>query len=76
MTAGTMDAIMKIISWSFNALLDGRTPAKNHDGVDLPGVQQDLAGGWCGALAQVRGDWAFYTEIFYFGSENKPRTNK
>ena len=66
MVPGTMDAILKIASYSFNIMLDGRVPMENYYGRPTnlePGL---LADGWCAALCQARGDWEFYVQIFYF----------
>ena len=70
MVPGTMDAIFKVIAWSFNVLLDGRTPANNYYGLPNDDPVAPLADGWNGALAQIRGDWAFYTEVFKFPQWN------
>jgi len=65
----TLDAILRIFAWSCNALLDGKTPGT--DWLDRPlkgGVE--LASGWRAAICEVRGDWAFYKEVFHFGAWN------
>ena len=36
----------------------------------MPGGGLDLAGGWRGSLVQVRGDWQFYCQVFYFPAWN------
>ena len=45
MTSGTLDAIAKVLSWSFNALLDGHAPAETWEGKPVAG------GGRCDPLA-------------------------
>ena len=66
MVEGTLDRVFRIMAWSFNAMLDGLMPARTIDGVRLHNGGGVLAGGWSGAACQVRGDWAFYTEVFGF----------
>ena len=70
MVDGTIDRISKVLSWSFNAILSGKFPRESWDGKALPGGDGLLAKGWRGALCQVRGDWAFYCEIFRFPQWN------
>ena len=70
MVPGTIDAIMKVLSWSFNALLSGRLPALSWDNTPLGDGGELLAGGWRGALCQMRGDWAYYCEVFNFPKWN------
>ena len=70
MVPGTLDAIMKVLSWSFNTLLSGQTPSLGLLGEALDGGGLPLAGGWRGALCQVRGDWQFYCELFSFPQWN------
>ena len=67
---GTVQAITRILAWSFNALLSGETPALDWEGRPLAGGGAPLAGGWRAALCQVRGDWAFYCELFKFPQWN------
>ena len=67
---GTLDAIFKVIAWSFNALLTGIWPEVDWKGQPIEGGSY-LAGGLRGCLTQVRGDWEFYTSIFAF-----PRWNQ
>ena len=66
MVVGTLDAIFKVFAWSVNALLSGDTPSQDADGRRLDGGGRPLADGWRGALCQIRGDWAFYKEVFDF----------
>ena len=70
MVEGTMDAIMRVLSWSCNIMLSGRTPEKDWLGRALKNGGAPLAGGWRGALCQVRGDWAYYCELFRFPQWN------
>ena len=69
MVAETLDAVFRIMGWSFNSMLTGNFPDRNLHGRSSS-VGGLLAGGWRGALCQVRGDWAFYTEVFRFPSWN------
>ena len=70
MSADTLDYVLRIMAWSFNVLLDGVTPYADDMGRPLLGGGQLLAQGWKGALCQVRGDWSFYCECFYFPQWN------
>ena len=70
MAADTLDYVFWIMSWSFNTLLEGKTPATDYMQRELLHGGKWLAGGWKGCLAQVRGDWAFYCECFYFPQWN------
>jgi hypothetical protein len=70
MLPNTMNEILRIFSWSCNALLDGKTPCRGPFGNALAGGGEPLAGPWRAALAQVRGDWAFYKECFNFPQWN------
>ena len=68
---GTIDAIFRIVAWSFNALLDGRWPTADWQGLPLlPTRPCDLAGGLTGCLCQIRGDWEFYCACFGFPKWN------
>ncbi len=70
MTPATLEAICNIMSWSFNTMLTGETPSRDmHDQVTAGGGQT-LAGGYRATLAQVRGDWQFYCELFKFPQWN------
>ena len=61
----TIDAIAKILGWSFNVLLTGIDPATDEGGRTIPsGGESYLADGWRAVLVRVRGDWEFYTSIF------------
>lgn len=66
MTPQTLDKALQIFAWSFNALLDGRTPNVGPSGLPLLGGGERLASSWRGALCQVRGDWEFYCSCFGF----------
>ena len=70
MVDGTMEAITRVISWSFNVLLSGETPSSDWEGGPLEGGGEQLAGGWRGAICQLRGDWVFYCELFKFPQWN------
>ena len=46
-------------------------PTIDWNGRAIRGVPRTpLAGGWCGQLCQIRGDWQFYCECFYFPQWN------
>jgi hypothetical protein len=70
MVPTTLDAALRIMSWSFNALLDGQTPT--HDHLDRPmlGGNAPLANNWKAALMQVRGDWQLFCQCFGFPQWN------
>ena len=70
MVPGTMQAITKILSWSFNVMLSGETPRLDWNESPVEGGGLPLAGGWRAALCQVRGDWQFYCELFGFPQWN------
>ena len=69
MVAETLDAVFRIMGWSFDCMLDGEFPSANWYGraSEQRGV---LAGGWRAAVCEARGGWAFYTEVFKFPSWN------
>ena len=70
MVAETLDSIAQVMSWSFNALLAGESPSSDWENKPLAGGGAQLADGWRGALCQLRGDWAFYKELFHFPQWN------
>ena len=63
---GTIEAIAKLLGWSFNVLLTGVEPALDENGDPLPsgGAPQYLAGGYRAVLVKVHGDWEFYNSAF------------
>ena len=62
---GTIEAIAKLLGWSFNVLLTGVEPVMDENGNALPsGAARYLAGGYRGVLVKVRGDWEFFNTIF------------
>ena len=70
MIHGTLDEIFRIYTWSMNALATGESPHYDHRGRKLDDGGRNLADGYCGVLAQCRGDWAFYCELFSFPQWN------
>ena len=61
----TLDAIAKILSWSFNALLSGIDPEVDWEERPLLHCTSSyVAGGYRGVLTQVRGDWGLYASVF------------
>ena len=66
MVAGTLDAILHVLSRSLIAVLSGTTPFADSAGRRITGGRVDLASGFRGALCQVRGDWKLYTSVFNF----------
>ena len=62
---GTIDAIARVLGWSFNVLLTGLEPMIDELGNPLPPSDaRYLAGGFKGVLVKVRGDWEFYNSVF------------
>ena len=68
MVVDTLDHIFKIFVWSCTAMLSGETPGCDWNGKPIVGGGLELAGGFCGVMCQIRGDWAFYKEAL--GSQN------
>ena len=64
MVTWSMDGLLNVISWSLNLMLDGLSPATKFYGDAISAPRTPLADAWCGALVQVRGDWAWFEEIF------------
>ena len=70
MVPETLDLLMRAFSWSVNILLAGETPMTDWQGNALSGGGLPLADGWRGQVAQVRGDWQFFCQAFYFPQWN------
>ena len=68
----TLDALFKVLAWSMRHLMLGTFPTVREDVLDW--TKKDVARAtWSGkhlgfhaAVLQVRGDWAFYREVFAF----------
>ena len=66
----TFDCIFNILKWSFEILFSGVYPSRRHDGSPFTvkdAVRKKLAGQTLyvrAILAEVRGDWACYKELF------------
>ena len=69
-TPQTVDDIMKVFAWSMNVLASGVTPEEHWEGEPMEGTRGYLVAGWKGILAQIRGDWQFYCELFKFPQWN------
>ena len=76
MTHKTHDDILKVVRWSLEQCLLGQMPAGRHDG--KPWRPDDckrrkLAGQPFphAVLCEVRGDWAFYKQVFRFPQHNE-----
>lgn len=63
LVAGSLDAILGIIAWSFNTMLTGLSPSLDWNGKGIPGRPSYLAGGHKGVLMSCRGDWEFYSNV-------------
>ena len=61
MVPETMPAIMAILVWSFNSMLTRIEPLLTYAGEALKGPFKFLANKYKACLAQLRGDWEFYT---------------
>ena len=62
----TLDVLWRVFAWSMNALLTGIRPELDWANNPLPDANEYIAGGYRGALVQVRGDWEFYCSVFRF----------
>eukprot|EP00959_Pyramimonas_sp_CCMP1952_P233200 4873305-Pyramimonas_sp.AAC.1 len=71
MTSDTLDSLLRIFGWSCNVMLSGQTPFVDWNNRALEGGGQDLAAGFRACLCQIRGDWSFYKEVFYFPQWNQ-----
>ena len=68
----TVESMLEIIAWSFRCLFTGKWPSARHDGTPFTKddkwrqgkASQNLPGK--SVLMQVRGDWAWYKDIFHF----------
>ena len=74
LTPDTLQVVYKVFAWSLNALSIGKFPAADHNDVKFSKdhhperfakVGHDLAGGLCGAYAEMRGDWKYLKEALY-----------
>ena len=64
--ADTLETLAQAFSWSMNVCLSGQTPHRSWRGDPMEGGGQDLALGYRFALAQMRGDWEWFTTLFHF----------
>lgn len=70
-----LDRLLQVLSWSLNAMQDGRYPSHDHDGrpfsLDYYPARAALAGkalsngSFCGVWAEMRGDWKFLREALH-----------
>ena len=56
---GTMDFISRVLAWSFNSILTGKTPSVNWNGDPWEGGGATLAGGWMGRFVPSSGRLGF-----------------
>ena len=70
----TLQVVYKVFAWSVKALSTGTFPGADHNDVKsskdhhperFAKVGHDLAGGLCGAYAEMRGDWKYLKEALY-----------
>ena len=73
----TYHDVMSILAWSLRCLAEGRFPGKRHDGSPFGSTdwtRQKKASEHTltkGALVELRGDWAFYKQVFKFPQFNE-----
>ena len=72
----TLDKIFRYLVWALNCLHIGRYPRCGIDGGSLDSARackagQEIAPGRCFAIAEVKGDWAWFKKIFRFQSSWK-----
>jgi hypothetical protein len=69
----TLNCILEVLTWSINALADGKYPSEDHTGKAFsashhPGrfkqAGHPLAGGKVGAWSEQRGDWSYLKQAF------------
>ena len=65
-TKATLDRIFELLAWSVNAMQRGQQPTLDWNGQPSGLDPGPLAGQYSCILSQIRGDWAFYTEVFGF----------
>eukprot|EP00973_Karenia_brevis_P022663 3119209-Karenia_brevis.AAC.1 len=78
----TLATIYDVLKWSFNALSEGKFPEHDHMGrpfaaadgwrYDMKG--KELAGGYVGCFAEMRGDWKFLKEALLLPDHYKQNT--
>lgn len=61
----TMNSVFKLLAWSLNCCLSGRTPKLDFFGRPCQGGGEDIAMKLRFATVQVRGDWEFYSDFFH-----------
>ena len=69
----TLDAMFKVLVWSFIVMMNGFFPSTRHDGTSFGKDEknrQKLKGplNFWAALLQVRGDWSWFKQVFGFPS--------
>ena len=67
----TLDAIMKVLCWSFRSIITGSFPKTRHDGSAFASQEKQrstLVGplGAHGGILHARGDWSHYKRLFSF----------
>ncbi len=68
----SLDAVCKVLAWSFGAMMDGRHPETDHCGNAWPphserafASGQQLAQGYRGILVEARGDWEWHSKFWH-----------
>jgi hypothetical protein len=54
-----------------NVALSGETPLVDYNDRPVAGSGRPLCGNFRAAVCQLRGDWEWYTKVFYFGQWNE-----
>ena len=75
LTPETWDKLWEIFAWSVNVLLHGREPETDHLGHPLDSSGSPLADDFSGCCIQIRGDWAFFSEVLHFPRPNEVVNN-
>ena len=63
------DAPLRVLAWSWQCLIDGVMPSRDHEGALLTGEREitaglPIAGGFRFLLTQIVGDWKLFREVF------------
>ena len=72
----TLDAIWKVLAWSFNVLAAGKWPTTDWNFRPLEVPVEEFAGGWHGACLQMRGDWQWFCQVLDRGMICKNNKSK
>ena len=68
----SLEPMLEVFTWSIRCLMSGKYPTIAHDGTPMKDYDKGRAAKFngplpcIGGLAQLRGDWAWYKQIFQF----------